>query len=324
MQHKQTEFVIIPLVQSTYDRETIDLKKIIELSSKGLDEVPPEDRALAWLALIGLYPINPTKWTRTLSDTYQSYWDYVKAYGLENWHLRNIPNQCQREIFNLNNNSLMAIIHGDIVRTGRIIFFFPTKTVLGNYEPEKDDLLFQFGEHLRRLERILYVFSSLNVGFGYMQGYNELLPPFYYVLLLGQTLLGNSIENIEALAFQCFQTLIISTKLHELYMTGQKSEEILRNLNNFTKIMKIHLPLIFEKLDLLGIHPLLYCYRWFNLLFSQEHDLPSILTIWDSLFAHFDNLVEYTFYVGLGHLKLVENKVLQGDYGLILSTLQKL
>jgi len=314
----------MPLVNPTFDRDTIDLEEIKRISSRGLDGCPPEDRALAWLSMLHTYPLNPMDWKNVLDASYDSYWMYVKEYHLDDWHKKQIPNQCPRDIYGLHNNSQMAIIHGDIVRTGRIIFFFPPKPIEGAVQEDAEDMIFQFGEHARRLERVLYIFSTLNPGFGYMQGYNELLPPFYYVLLQAQALLGCSIDRIESLAFQCFQTLLVSTTLHELYMTGHKSEVILHKLNDFSILLQKHLPLVHAKIEKLGIHPLLYCYRWYNLLFSQEHDLPFLLPIWDALFSHFDELVDYSFYVGLGHIKMVEEQILKGDYGTVLSSLQRM
>ena len=60
-------------------------------------------------------------------------------------------------------------------------------------------------------------------------------------------------------------------------------------------------------------------------MFSQEHDFSTLLLIWDDLFGHFDELMDFAFYIGLGHIKEFEGQITTlNDYSKILSILQNL
>lgn len=323
MTKKQVEFKIMPLVNPSFDRETVAIDEIRELSTHSLDGCPPEDRAYAWLAMLGVYPQNPLMWPEIKKNLVEEYWSLVPE-ELKDWHTQHMPNQMSADLFNLPNKPLMAIIHGDIVRTGRTIFFLPPEPIPNAKPNPEDESIFQFGVHARRLERILYTFSTFHRGLGYMQGFNELLPPIYYVLINAKTIFDDDMRIVEALSFHCFQELLTKTEICDLYTTTDASSIILHKLNDFVNLLKKHLPNEAAIIEGLGIHPLLYCYRWFNLMFSQEHDLPSLLAIWDTLFAHFDQLVLFIYYVGIGHVKSVQSKIVKGDYGGTISALQYL
>lgn len=331
------EFVILPLVSPSFDRETIDLEAIREKASEGLDDCQPEDRALAWLALLGVYPSDPLKRDETYDEIKRMYFDYVELNHLKEWHTRNIPNQVTHDVYGFGDdkkNATMGIVHGDIVRTGRTIFFLPPREIPVKpddpleVQAEKDHM-YQWGEHARRVERILFVFSMLNTGLGYMQGFNELVVPFYYVLLKADTLFRKDMDLIEALTWQCFQTLLTESTLNQLYTTADGSSIIMHELGEFEGLVAKHLPDVADTVKRLGIHPLLYSFRWFNLLFSQEHDLPDVLTLWDDVLAHFDPkdttvMMKFVFYLGLGHLNCIKGQLHPTNYSATISVLQNM
>lgn len=328
MKSKEVRFTILPLVSPSYDRAEIDLEQIRRYSYRSFDEFPKEDRAVAWLALLHVYPMQPNEWMSVCDEAKKSYWDFVEIYEMGEWHLRNYPCQLQIQQFECSNKRLMEIIHGDIVRTGKSIFCFkPAPIPLREGESVKpaDEAMYQFAGHARRLERILYIFSTVNPGLGYMQGYNEVLCPLYYVMYEAISLFRNDWDLVEALVFKCFQVMMTESRLNEFYTTADKSSIILHRLNDFTALIRKHIPNVGSVLDRLDIHPLLYCYRWFNLLFSQEHDFSTLLLIWDDLLGHFDELMDFAFYIGLGHIKELEKQIMNlREYANVLSVLQNL
>ena len=332
------EFVILPLVNPNFERQTIDIDQIRKISSTGLDECPVEDRALAWLAMLGVYPNDPLKWAETRNEIKETYFMYAEENKLSQWHTRNIPNQITHEAFGFDTdkkNAMMGIIHGDIVRTGRTIFCLPPREIPVKTDDElevqaSNDNMYMWGEHARRMERILFLFSTLNSGLGYMQGFNELVVPFYYVLLkAGTGLFNDNIDLIEALTWQCFQTLLTESTLNEFYTTADASSIIMHKLSEFEALVAKHLPEVAQTIKRLGIHPLLYSFRWFNLLFSQEHHLPTLIAIWDDLLAHFSltdpqQLMKFVFYVGLGHLNNIKGRLDRTSYGETIKVLQNM
>ena len=170
----------------------------------------------------------------------------------------------------------MGVIHGDIVRSGRLFFFLPERPILyPQTKADQGDVLFEFQEHLRRLERLLYVFRTFHSGMGYMQGFNEIASPFYYVILRPfRNHSGHNTENdgissemldtVEVLTFHCFQKIMTNTTLSEFYTTQDHSSIIKHQLNTFENLMKIHLPNCYDSIQHLNIHPVFYCLRWFR------------------------------------------------------------
>ena len=318
-----TDFKILPLASPSFERELVNVEEIKRLCALGLDDCPPEDRAIAWLVLLGIYPNDPLQWQKVRNELKSSYWSFVSDNGLENWHNLNLKNNMQLNDYDVKEKPLMSLIHGDIVRTGRTIFFLPPDPIPSETPPEPtEEMIFQFGRHARRLERMLYIFGVLNVGLGYMQGFNELIIPFYYVFIKALPFFNNDIELLEALTFQALQALLNETELNELYTTNDQSSIILHKLAEFEKLMAKHLPDIAKILNTLKIHPVTYCFRWFNLIFLQEHDLPNIITIWDDILAHFNEMIEFEFYIGLGHLNEIKGVLNINAYEISLSALQ--
>jgi hypothetical protein len=326
---EELEFVILPLVNASFDRETIAIKEIRSISSHGLDGYPPEDRALAWLAMLGIYPEAPHKWVSTYTEHKRLYFEFAKENQVDQWHLRNILHQIPLDEFGLDDNALIGIVHGDIVRTGRTMFFLPPRPIPTDDPVQQKEQMYEWGEHARRLERILYIFGRLNRGLGYMQGFNELIVPFYYVLLLAQSILNGDMDLVEALAFHCLMALLNESTLNEFYTTADASSMIMHQLEEFETVLRQHLPDVATLIKELDIHPLLYCFRWFNLLFSQEHDLPTLLPIWDGLLAHFDTkdpsqLMKFVFYVAIGHINNIKGRLERGNYAITIQNLQSL
>jgi len=287
----------------------------------GLSESPPEDRCLAWLNLLGVYPRNPNKWKETRNEIKSSYELFVNEFQMKDWTSRRFPPNIQKEAFKLPNNYLMGVIHGDIIRTGRHLFFLPP---MEPQSPAEMEILSPFVLHMRRLERILYVFANVNRTLSYMQGFNELLPPLYFVMLQAAPLFDNDVDEIEAVSFKCLHQLLTSTEVQEFYTTQDQSSIILHKLNDFQNLLVSHLPEVAEICKGLAIHPLLYCYRWFNLLFAQEHELPNLLMVWDSLFSHIENLINYAFYLGLAHIKAISEKLNPESFADSIDALQNL
>jgi hypothetical protein len=313
------------IIANSGPAQPICVSEIAQLSSRGLDTCSPEDRCLAWLAMLGLYPRCACEWPEAMRRLHSAYWDLVHFSGLSRWEKRVIPADYPSEEFGLASDRVMAIVHMDIVRTGRSAFFLPPRPIPGSAPAADDDSLHFIQEHLRRLERALYVFSTLNVGLGYMQGFNELVAPLYYVLLKSMdTLFDGDIDVVESLTFHCLQELLTKTALHEFYTTQDKSSMILHRVREFEELMAKHLPDAARIVKRLKIHPLFYCLRWFTLLFAQEHDLPTLLMIWDSLWAHFGQFVEYLYCMALGHIHAVEGRLSMSNYGQTLSALQNL
>ena len=316
-------FRILPLLQPDPDGNQIDIDQIKSICSKGLSDSPAEDRAGAWLVLLNVFPRYAVQWESQMNLMTKNYSNLVKLNGLDQFHLQEIPVEADIETFSVKNPKLMHVIHGDITRSGRYLQFFPESDNSFSFTASTNTkLLNQYNEHIRRIERILYIFCSSLFSFDYMQGFNELIMPLYYVMNAAKDLFQNSHDIVEAITYFAFQQLIISSSLLEFYTSAQKPRNIMLKLNEYQAILDRHLPTMSKAISQLHIMPIEYCYRWFSLLFSQEFELPSLLVIWDSLFAHSPNFVDFSYYIAVSHMEMIKEKIIPSNACATLAILQ--
>jgi len=311
---------IIPSPQT----KEIDIEAIRARLSEGIESCLPDDRCIAWLVILGLYPKNSSEWNRKIIKYKEEYEGYIKDMGLDDWHNKELPNYFSEHEFGLQKNSTMVLIHGDLIRTGRHIFFLSPLSVNNLSERNSSDAYFLYSQHMRRMERILYVIAGLNPELEYMQGFNELLQPFYYTLSSAGHLFDSNYLTIECLSFNMLLQLINSSDLRRFFQTNKSTEKIVSLLSVFDQHLEIHLPSVHHKLKELGIQPVHYCYRWFCLLFAQEFSMPDLVGIWDLLISHFDDMVDFAFFLGLGFMNEMKEEIINGDYHIVLQRIQNL
>ena len=316
------KFKILPLVQVDPDNDTFDINKIRQICSHGLDECEPDDRAVAWIVLSYVFPNTPKEWNKIRAQNLETYKQFISYFDLVDFENRDIHNDNSITDFGLKNNRLMEIIHGDVIRASHHIQFFPYPDP--NVEIEKEeDILNPYHIHMRRLERILYIFGSLNPTKSYMQGFHELCSVFYYVYSQALPYFNNDWLEVETTVFYSFQQLFTHTSLNELYTTQDKSSLIHKSLSHFMDLLKIHNLNAYNIIMIHRIDPLFFAFRWFNLLFSQEYDIPNLIRLWDSLFAYFDNLIDFAMYLGVARVDMLSDRISQDDYIQTMMTLQK-
>lgn len=316
------EFVILPLVQMREDGAEIDLGQIRKICAAGLDKNPPEDRLLAWTVLCGVLPTSPETWKEHRAKLVNQYQDFIRLFGIEGYEEREfLNNTCVTE-FGVPNNSLMGLIHGDIIRTGHHIVNIPFADV--RESPEEDDILMPFHTHMRRIERVLYVFANCNRTLSYMQGFNEIVSVLYYVMASAIVYFNYDWLELETFVFYTFQRLLAVTKLSELFTTQDKCSLIHGRMREFMALMKVHLPVAYQIVSKHDIHPLHFVFKRMNLLFAQDQEIPGLVVIWDAMLARFPDIVDFGSYLMLGLVKMVEGLLDADDYVQTMAVLQKL
>jgi len=317
----ETFFRIFTLIQP--GPEFIDSESIREIVRSGIEDLPFEDRASAWLVFLEIFPNDPNKWTEERQRMKNEYNSYKEIFNILEFHNRHVKCTYTKHDFSDLNAELMTLIHGDVIRTCKHIFKLPEYQLPGveiSDAPEQEVLKYEF--HLRRIERVLYLFASLNPTMSYMQGFNELLMPIYYTLYMARSLFCDDPDEVECLSFFCLHQLITKTLITDLFTTQDKSSILLYRLKPFVQLLQKHTPRAHKIIQQLNIHPVCYCFRWFSLLFCQEFEIPKLLTIWDSLLLHFNELVEYAYYIGVVLVKLCEDSLSVDNYGETISNLQ--
>ena len=325
MDAKNKQFHIMQYIVSSPDSPDINDFPIRRRLSSGLDECPPDDRCLSWLIVLGIYSKNPAEWPRKLHKLKDEYVGYINDLGLEDWIYKDLPVSISDAQLELASDSIMLIIHSDIVRTGRHIFFLPPLSIAEpETEEQKNDIYYLYSQHLRRMERILYIFAILNPNISYMQGFNELLQPLYNVLCQAKELFNSDYLVIECLAFNMLLALLLETDLASFFKTQRTVDVLIVLLSKFTDLLKKNSPKLYDRLNELKIHPACYSFRWFCLMYAQEFTMPDIISLWDSILSHFDKVTEFCFCFGVGLLLQMEKQILNSDYAKVIGMLQNL
>ncbi|OHT13538.1 TBC1 domain protein [Tritrichomonas foetus] len=314
---------ILELIKIKEDGSPIDLKKIQEKCYHGLDECPPEERVYAWLILTQVFPLQPEEWEQLKKDRTTQYFDYVDLFKMTGYEEKFFPNTAETTNFGVSNNDLMELIHGDVIRTSHHIQFLPFPDQDAPEPESEEDILMPYHEQIRRIERILYIFASLNRTISYLQGFNELCTVLYYAYSSALSVFDDQKDMMEAFVFYSFQSLLASTKLNELFTTQDKSSLIHNRMAEFMQILKRHRPKTYKIIRKHDIHPLCFCFRWLNMLFAQDYMMPSLMLIWDSLMAHFHELVDYANYIAVAQVKMTEHTLDPNDYVQTITSLQR-
>lgn len=314
------EFRIIPLIQPKQDGEKINFDLIKEICKNSLSDCPPEDRAMGWLVLLRVYPLNPMNWSTMQHEFFENYNNLIKAFNLTGWEKVRLSKYASMESFPVDDKRSFKVIHNDLIRSGRYIYFLPAAT---DYELEEDEneTLAPFNEHIRRLERILYIFSRINVNSEYMQGFNELIGPIYYVMISAPDCFNSDLNIIEAIVFQCFTLLISETSVKQFYMT-ENEKKIFEKLKEFGETFSNAYPRTAHIIESLNIEPIHYSYRWFTTLFVQEYDMPVVILLWDAILTHQPNVVSYCYYLGAATIETISDKLDPDNYAETLTVLQ--
>ena len=285
-------------------------------------ERTPFERAVIWLHFLRVVPDDHTKFNNSIEELARQYKSLVSDHNLSDWHLIYCARMVRADNSQLpEDESLMKIIHGDVIRTGKPICFLHPQVDPNVCDEHPDDALSAFSEHMRRLERALYIFGKVNLTISYMQGFNELIVPIYYVMNKG---LDVDLDTCEAISFFTLQRLITSTGLGELYNVHTNGKVAFEKMDEFESILQQHLPKVASHLQMLEVPPMQYAYRWLSLLFGQEYDIPNLVGLWDALMEKGSNLMDFAYYIGVSQIEdLADQLLATKEVSEILSILHK-
>ena len=146
------------LINPTTEEKLVNLVEVRNLSWKGFDGDTPERRLFAWLVETNVYPRMTNEWGTKLGYYKQTYNHCIKIFGLQDWLNFKEPDSQAFRDFGLSDNNSMYAVHIDVIRTGRQIFFLKPDPIEGDTCQGEEDILVNFRKHIRRMERIIYIF----------------------------------------------------------------------------------------------------------------------------------------------------------------------
>jgi hypothetical protein len=292
----------------TGSQPQIDVSFVRKLCASGLGLSPlSTDRYYAWLILLGIFPRAHVEWPERLSSIVSDYRAKVQSHDLRKWHRHRVPAHSTIDYFVKNGYpDTVGNAYLDIIRSAKSLMFLPPRPI-DSANPDPSDELFDWAEHVRRLERILTVST---VTCSYYQGFHDLAIMFYCTMVKGRNqkaseFTSKDLNEAEALACCCFQRLIEGTHLLDWFPKKDNMDPLVRALNTFQGLMKKHVPGSGQILLNAHTDPCCYGMRWFTLLFAQDFDLPQLQVTWDVLLAHFEHLTDFVLYVGVAIVGLL-------------------
>lgn len=310
-------YLIYPLTLPTGERIPVDVPRIRSFMAKGIRDCDPIDRAAAWLVLSEVFPSTGDDWTMKRNSYVKFYQEYIKAFGLTDFLTLDVPNTCDSFDFGVESNSTMELIHNDITRSHHHTKYLPL--IEGEIVEEGS----VSNSHLRRLERILYIFAKSNVGLGYSQGFNELVCPIYYVFSCALDYCLYSWDVVETLTYFVFQYLLGTTDLKDFHTMVDNASILYHRVISFSALIEEKLPYAHQIITEFDIHPLVFALSRLGLMFSQEMEIPELVVLWDVFFANIQNLGFTLDLYGVAHISLVEELLNPDDKNATMIALKK-
>ena len=154
---------------------------------------------------------------------------------------------------------------------------------------------------------------------------NEILAPIYYCYCIDNVYETNkeNLEKIEADVFWSFSNLMEEIKSIFLKENDNKKDGIFNIINNFEMIVENFDKESFELLKKNNVNFIVFCFRWFNLFFSQEFLMPDILRLWDVIFCEKERF-NFVYYFALAILKYEYKNIVNKEFYEIVEILHKI
>lgn len=165
--------------------------------------------------------------------------------------------------------------------------------------------------HWEVCERILFVYTKLNPGLGYIQGMNEILGPIYYTFAADPD--PECREFAEADSFFCFTNMMSEIRDNFIKTLDDSQCGIGNLMLQLMTMLKKKDVTLWLKLEEQDLKPQFFAFRWLTLLLSQEFPLPDVLRIWDSLFAD-EKRFKFLICVACAMLILLREDLLTNDF----------
>ena len=254
--------------QRLLNDDTLDLSALRSLAWNG---VPAECRADVWRLLLGYLPLSKVRREGMLEKRRQEYITFLRQHYLS---LSSSPAAASLDTETLNQ------IQQDVPRTSPAYPFFKRPTIQ------------------KSLERLLFIFAIRHPASGYVQGMNDLVTPFYCVMLDAavaggcEMVLGGGREDdgrvsegvmlgVEADCYWCLSSFLEGVQDH--YTFAQPG--IQRCVFRLSSLVQSLHPALYAHLETEQVQFMHFAFRWMNCLLMREMSLPCTIRLFDTYIA---------------------------------------
>ena len=311
-------------------KESFARETLVQTMLQTNEHITPEIRLFIWSYLLTIFPTFKDKWKIAFKTYKQNYMMWISIYFKnknEEWLKTKFPKNRVVKEFDLDENDIMFMIHGDI---SRISF-----TSMKNYglipdqkTTECSKLKHEIEEEsqqriFRRMERILYFFAALNPECSYAQGMHELIPPIFSVAkkFCDQKQPEND-DEAEVLTFFLFHSLVKSTGLIDMFEMDKNMGLIVNHFNLVKTILKIADFQLFQKMFVENdINPLEFAFSWIITMFTSLYQETDLILLWDSIIAHIDDFLSFAISITVAQIIEYKNDIMSSDFSHILQIL---
>jgi hypothetical protein len=252
----------------------------------------PSRRFVSWQRQLGLLSVDSATWPSTWADFHETYTTLIGA------------NQLSAFVDTWSDSAVGAIMRPIRIDVARLSRYFRSLSD----DPD------EARQHVRRIERVLYLFSVSSSASGYRQGHHEILAPLYYVAVQGGCEFGLGMDVREAIAFFLLHALINGTVVGDFFLTDQSLCRTATVCEKSARILKVVDAELSRQMEMNGVETILFAFAWITVLFSQTYRLPQLLRLWDFLFSEVDKLEQNLTCLIVAHLVTLRGRLIGKNF----------
>jgi hypothetical protein len=250
-------------------------------------------RFIFWQKQFKLISDDSSTWFKTWQTFYETYTTFI--------NLNQINDSISDSSININDNRLFHHIHIDVIRLSRHF-----NTFSDDHEQQQN--------HIKRLERILFLFSQYNSANGYNQGYHEILIILYYVTINGGIQFGLDLDYCEAIAYFLLHALINGTIIGDVFITDQNSSALFNFCQQSSKILQNYDSELAQTIQNHNIEMILFAIPWIKLLFALIYPLELVLQLWDFIFSQIHKIeTNITLFI-VAHIVSIRDRLIDRNF----------
>lgn len=289
----------------------VDMNAVRDFVMLPFPEDHPELRFYNWQLSLHALPVDRSQWESTWKSREQQYFKLVKKL------FRNCPNYLDTEIRGKDHIECYDVMKGidsDVKRIPGMI------TEIAKTVTEEDHVK----RSLRRMKRVIYVFSVANTRCPYTQGFHEVAAPLFIVALRGAQALGMSEDRAESISFTMLFNLIIRSKLDTIFGGIGNMSELDAKFSVITDTVTQSDSEFGEHMfQRLMLRPLMFAFSWVSMLFAQKLDMTRLLELWDHILIYDDRMVDLAMMISASCLLLKRSTLRQLSYEEVMTTLSE-
>jgi hypothetical protein len=163
------------------------------------------------------------------------------------------------------------------------------------------------GRHLRRLERLLFVFAFVNTKCAYTQGFHELAAPLYYTALAAGAAVCQTDDATEAITFFMLFNLLIETGFYTLFQRLEAAQ-LQERLEIVAQAARLSDSKFADSFFGQALAPGLMAIlgQWVSILFAQafQDRFFDLLRLWDHLLVLHRGIADFAMMLSAGYVLL--------------------